>query len=80
MLGLAQRYGTASLLMIQTVVILIWVAVNAALGVRYGHSHPSSCTYLVHGEPHVRSTSPQTAHSRSANRAPRASGQGSAVG
>lgn len=42
--------------MVQTVVILIWIAVNAALGVRYGHSHPGSCTYLVHGVKHVRST------------------------
>lgn len=55
-LGLAQRYGTASLLMAQTVVILIWIAVNAVLGVRYGHSHSGGCTYLVHGVKHVKNT------------------------
>jgi len=54
-LGLAQRYGTASLLMAQTGVILVWVAVNAVLGLRYGHSHSSGCAYLIHGVRHVRS-------------------------
>jgi uncharacterized membrane protein len=55
-LGLAQRYGTASLLIAQTVAISIWIGANAILGIRYGHSHPSSCAYLVHGVKHLRNT------------------------